>query len=226
MQYEVELKSLISNEQDAMQLPERIRGLGHEVVLQAEHKQLNDYFINGDLSQLVRALGPHLGPEKTAELVDIADRYSDFTVRARQNNETVLFIVKAAMDGGSANHSNQRIEFETSVDIAFEDLSRLIQQSGYDIEARWQADRKIYAISNGITLDSFFSPGYGHVAEFEMIVHDKAEVEDAERQLRAFAAILSLEEVDKELLEKMFVYYNEHWREYYGTVRTFSPEDI
>lgn len=219
MQYEVEVKCLLSREQ-AQSLPGKIRGMGLTLKQSAHYRQLNDYFTGGDIMVLASNLQYLLGEGKTDELRAIANDYDVFSVRARQNDAVVLIIVKAT-NGGSANHSTRRREFEAVVNISLDELHNIITSSGYTVQARWSADRTLYKLSNGMTLDSYFSPGYGHQAEIERIVHRKEDTARAETEVRDFAHQLGLESVDPARIERMFDCYNLHWREYYNTDKTF-----
>lgn len=219
MQYEVEVKCLLGEGQ-ARGLPEKIRDTGITVEQYAQYKQLNDYFIGGNMDRLAENLRGLLGKANTDELSEVARNYDTFSVRARQSGDKVTFIVKAT-NGGSANHGAQRREFEVAVNVSLEELHKPILASGYKIQARWMADRKLYKLGNGIALDSYFSPGYGYQAEFEKIVHDKKRASEAETEVRNFVQSIGLEPIDPSRIERMFDYYNAHWHEYYGTDKTF-----
>ncbi|MFS8120212.1 MAG: hypothetical protein ACMG55_17255 [Microcoleus sp.] len=222
MQYEVELKCLIKDKDVAARLPKMIEQKGYKTELIKEHHQLNDYFIGGSVKKLADNVKNELSAEEYITLTKIASENTTFSVRARQHNNTVLLIVKASTDGGSANHGTQRVEFEGAMPISLDSLKDTIIASGYTVQARWSADRKIYRISNGLTLDSVFSPGYGYQVEFEKVVFSQDEAHLAEAEIREFVHELGLEQVNKDLLERMFAYYNEHWQEYYGTDKVFT----
>lgn len=219
MQYEVEIKCLLDKGQ-ALALPEKIRGMGLTLEQFARYKQLNDYFTGGDIMKLAVGMRQLLGKEKAEELAAVGREYDTFSVRARQNNDAVIFIVKATK-GGSANHGSQRREFEVRINFSLDELHKLIIASGYTVQARWMADRTLYKIGNGMTLDSYFSPGYGYQAEIEKVVYTKEEMTRAETDIRQFAKQLGINPVDPARIERMFDFYNTHWREYYGTDKTF-----
>lgn len=224
MRYEVEIKCLIS-ERQARKLPDKIRALSISVTRHAQYEQLNDYFIGGDLVRLAERLRLLLGDERAEELIEIAREYDTFSVRARQNGTNVIIMVKAAKNV-SANHSTRRREFEASVNLSLGALGEQISASGYELQARWMANRTIYNLSNGITLDIYFSPGYGYQVEFEKIVRSSERMTGAETEIRQFVGELGFDPADPVKLERLFEYYNLHWRDYYNTRKTFDPEQL
>ena len=219
MQYEVEIKCLVKDAEQAEHIPEAIRRLGYGLERKAEYNQLNDYYIDGDIAKLADKLQGVIDEAQRKVLLDIIAEHDTFSVRARQNNDTVLFIVKAAT-GTSANHASQRAELETPVKLSLDELKDVITGCGYAVQARWMAHRVLYRVSNGIVFDSIFSPGYGYQAEFELLV-DASDKANAETRVRDFARELGQEPVDPERVARMFDYYNQHWQEYYGTQKTF-----
>ena len=66
--------------------------------------------------------------------------------------------------------------------------------------------------------------GYGYVAEFEKILSNPDEIDQAKQSIRDEMAALGVEELDHARLERMFAHYNQHWPEYYGTEKTFVLE--
>lgn len=222
MQYEVEIRCLIPNPDQAKNLPAEIEKLGLTTDKTAEYSQLNDYYVDGDIHQLAQNLNGVIAKAEAKLLADIVKGHNTFSVRARQNNDDVLFIVKATT-GGSANHGVQRAEFEVPVTQSLDQLKDIITGSGYSVQARWMAHRTLYRISNGITLNSYFCAGYGYGAEFELLVEAGQQV-NAETRVRDFVQQLGLEPVDPEFMERMFAYYNAHWQEYYGTEKVFTLE--
>jgi adenylate cyclase class IV len=214
MQYEVEIRCLIPD-------PDReIQNLGLTIDKTAEYNQLNDYYVDGDIHQLAQNVQPVITKAQAKTLAEIIKNHNTFSVRARQNNDEVFFIVKAT-NGTSANHGVQRAEFEVPVAQTLDQLKDIITASGYTVQARWMAHRTLYRISNGITLNSYFCAGYGYGAEFELVV-EAGQQANAETRVRDFAEQLGLEPVDPALMERMFAHYNAHWQEYYGTKKVFT----
>lgn len=64
--------------------------------------------------------------------------------------------------------------------------------------------------------------GYGYVAEFEKILSDKNQIDEAKESIRKELELLGIEELPQDRLERMFAHYNQHRPEYYGTEKTFT----
>lgn len=220
MQYEIEIKTLLGSQQKSDELLAEVTRHDPATKLVSEQKQLNHYYHGGDLAALAAAMAGHITAEQMATISDIAARAKSINVRTRQKNDTVLLIVKGSLDNVSAVHSHQRMEFEVPVDITLDELDALVEQSGWQLEAKWQADRKIYS-TMGLTLDMFFTPGYGYMAEFEQVVTADQDRESAHQKLVDTMATLGVQELPNPRLERMFEYYNQHWNEYYGTNKVF-----
>ena len=221
MQYEVEIKSLLPDQQAADKLIERITLKDPSIQLVSEQHQLNHYFHGGNLTSLIETMQAHLSPKQLDLIRNIAARAGHINVRSRLRNDTVLLIVKGSLDDSSAAHSHQRMEFEEPVDLSIDELDELILSSGWQLEAMWQADRKIYR-ALGLTIDMVRTPGYGYLVEFEIVLSDNTARDEAHSQVIEVMKSLNADELPNDRLERMFAYYNEHWREYYGTDKTFT----
>ena len=64
--------------------------------------------------------------------------------------------------------------------------------------------------------------GYGYVAEFEKILSDKNQIDEAKESIRKELELLGIEELPQDRLERMFAHYNQHRPEYCGTEKTFT----
>lgn len=223
MQYEIEIKTLLGSQQKSNELLAKVINRDPETKLVSEQKQLNHYYHGGDLAKLATTVAQYLSPEQTLALGDIAQRATHINVRTRKKNDTVLLIVKGSLDNTSAAHSHQRMEFEAEVPLTIDKLDNLVATSGWQLEAKWQADRKIYE-TMGLTLDMFFTPGYGYVAEFEKVVQSDTERAAAHQQLIDVMESLGVKELPNDRLERMYAYYNQHWAEYYGTDKVFTVD--
>lgn len=221
MQYEIEIKTLLGSKEKSDALVAEVTRRDPATKLVSQQEQLNHYYHSGNLADLAAAMEEFLTPEQQAALRDIATRATSINVRTRQKNTTVLLIIKGSLDATSAVHSHQRMEFEAPVPLAIEQLDDLVLQSGWQLEAKWQASRKIYS-TLGLTLDVFFTPGYGYMAEFEKVVTADCDRAAAHQQLVDVMASLGVQELPNTRLERMFAHYNQHWQEYYGTDKIFT----
>lgn len=223
MQYEIEIKTLLGSKEKSDELLAEVIRRDPATKLVSEQKQLNHYYHGGNLAGLAARMKDYLTLEQIEALDDISTRATSVNVRTRDKNGTVLLIVKGSLDNVSAAHSHQRMEFEAPVNLPIDELDAFVEQSGWQLEAKWQANRKIYE-TMGLTLDMFFTPGYGYMAEFEKVVSADDDREAAHQKLVDTMESLGVEELPNPRLERMFAYYNQHWREYYGTDKVFVVE--
>jgi adenylate cyclase class IV len=115
------------------------------------------------------------------------------------------------------------MEFEEKLPLTLEQLDELVLSAGFRYQAKWSREREEYVCQGtNVTLDK--NAGYGWLAEFERVVDSAEKVEDAKRAIRELMGRVGAEELDQSRLERMFSYYNAHWKEYYGTEKIFVIE--
>ena len=221
MQYEIEVKALLGSQEASNNLLEKLASRDANFRQYDTQSQLNHYFVGGSLGSLVKSVKPYFAQEKLDILSEIAKKSTSFSVRSRQKNGKTLFIVKGSLDSTSAVHSHRRIEFEEPIDLDIAQLDELIISSGFHYEAKWSAERVMYAF-NDLTVDMFFTPGYGYMVEFEKVIRDAEAIEQTRSNILKIMADVGLEELDSARLERMFTYYNKHWQQYYGTQKVFT----
>lgn len=221
MQYEVEIKSLLGSQGATDKLIADLKASPQGLVKIGQKRQYNHYFISGKLEALASAVAPLLDAAQQKVLAEIVAQAVTWSVRSRQSNDDVLLIVKAGLDEGSAVHGHKRLEFEAPVAMTIDELDELILSAGFEREAKWFAERTLYRHGD-VTLDVIFSPGYGYMVEFEKVVTNEQEAEQARQSIIALMNSLGLEEFNPDLLERMYAYYNAHWQEYYGTRKIFT----
>jgi hypothetical protein len=66
--------------------------------------------------------------------------------------------------------------------------------------------------------------GYGYLVEVEILAESTEAVDPTKAQIYALMEKLGLTELPQARLDRMFDYYNAHWREYYGTDKVFVVE--
>lgn len=219
--FEVEIKSLLGSEENAHKLREKMMQLDPSTKLLGKNKQRNHYFTGGNLVALAETVAHRcLSKEKCVQFEDLARKAKSFSVRTREKDSKVFFIVKASIDETTSDNGISRIEFEEEVDIPLQALDSLILGSGFLYQAKWSREREEYSC-RGITICLDKNAGYGWLAEFEKMAGED-EVEKARDEIRALMQKLGVEELPQDRLERMFAYYNSHWEEYYGTDKTFT----
>lgn len=225
--FEIEIKSLLGDVTRAEAFKARLMALSPR--LDEVSNQLNHYFV-ADNDAAASSIEPLY--EKTADYLTHLDRDrlrymvengAGFSVRTRQLNDQVLLIVKASIDDTTSANGISRLEFEAPVQLSLEKLDALVQAAGYAYQAKWSRQREQYQVGE-VTVCLDKNAGYGYLVEFERVVDDAAQVDAVKQQLYDFMAQLDAVELSQERLGRMFSYYNAHWRDYYGTEKTFNVE--
>jgi len=221
--YEVEIKSLLGDPAKADALRLAMKDLDPECSIRSKNKQLNHYFEAGSLSALADALKGELPADATARLTDIASRATQFSVRTRDKDGTVLIVVKVSVDDTTSENGIARLEFEEQLPLTLGELDALVLSAGFSYQAKWSREREEYLCRGvNVTLDK--NAGYGWLAEFEMVVDDQAKVAKADHDIRNIMQMLWVQELKQDRLQRMFDFYNKHWQEYYGTDKVFVIE--
>lgn len=230
--YEIEIKSLLGSRENAENLKLAMVRVDPTTKLITTSHQLNHYFEGGNLLALAESVAYRcLSPDKCLHFEDIAKTAKTFSVRSRQKDDAVFFVVKASVDAdledgadaGTSDNGISRIEFEENVTIPLDALDSLILGSGFTYQAKWSREREEYTC-RGITVCLDKNAGYGWLAEFEKMVDEEDKIAPARDEVRSLMKDLGVEELSQERIERMFKYYNEHWKEYYGTDKTFTIE--
>ncbi len=221
--YEIEIKSLIGEKSKAEELVKKMKDSDEKFIVRGSHKQLNHYFIKGDLALLKNKISSHLSSDKQKQFDDITANAKDFSVRTRWADGTVLFVIKATVDDTTSSNGIARQELESDVDLTLEQLDQLLLDCGFEYQAKWSREREEYGyLGLNVTVDK--NAGYGYLAEFETLLDERTKADDAKAQIRKVMTALGIAELPQDRLERMFKHYNEHWQEYYGTDKTFTIE--
>lgn len=221
--YEVEVKSLLGEKTNADALKERMCTLDPACACVSTNRQLNHYFEGGDIAALYAGTKHLFSAAESEQFERIVERGTEFSVRTRQKNDDVMLVVKASVDEGTSANTVARMEFEEHVDVSLDELDRLVQDAGYTYQAKWSREREEYTYKNAnVCLDR--NAGYGYLAEFEKIVEREDLLLGARREIDEIMAELGVAELSQDRLARMFDHYNQNWREYYGTDRTFVIE--
>lgn len=221
--FEIEVKSLLGDAENAVRLKEKMCALDPECVMIGSNTQLNHYFEGGDMEALFEAVKDLFSEEQQAKLRVTIDRGTEFSIRTRQKDNEVLFVVKASIDEGTSANTVKRIEFEEPVSVTLGELDERLISAGFFYQAKWSREREEYAYKGAnVCFDK--NAGYGYLAEFEKIVHDEADADAVRAEIDALMAELEVFELEQERLARMFAHYNANWPEYYGTEKVFIIE--
>lgn len=221
--FEIEIKSLLGEPVKAEELKRRMCELDPNCAKFAENKQLNHYFEDGDMEDLVKNVSLHLSDEQLKKLSHIVSVGNNFSIRTRQKDEQVLLVVKASVDEGSSANTISRLEFEEAVGLSLEELDKILLESGFNYQAKWSREREEYSYKGmNVCLDK--NAGYGYLAEFEKILDDETAVQSARAEIENIMSELGVAELPQDRLERMFAHYNQNWPDYYGTDKVFVIE--
>jgi predicted adenylyl cyclase CyaB len=221
--FEIEVKSLLGEADNALRLKEKMSALDPDFALTSTNKQLNHYFEGGEMAALYANTSYLFSDEQKAKLQTTIDRGTEFSIRTRQRDDEVLLVVKASIDEGTSANTVKRMEFEEPVHITLEELDQILLDSGFVYQAKWSREREEYAYKGAsVCLDK--NAGYGYLAEFEKIVQNEAEADTVRAEIDELMAELEVYELEQDRLARMFAHYNANWPEYYGTDLVFVIE--
>jgi len=222
MKYEVEIKSLLQTEENAEKLRKKLAEQGIQLV--NKYNQLNHYFlVDGDLKKLEEKMFPFFSDEKKERLKKILEEGKEHSMRSREMNGEVFFVVKASVDDTTSSNGILRMEFEEKVGVSMDALDKILEDAGFSYQAKWSRNREEYGKDDFyITIDK--NAGYGYVSEFEIGTEDENGLDEAKNKILDFMKNLELSELSQDRLERMFKFYNENWRDYYGTENIFNVE--
>lgn len=220
--YEIEIKSLLGSSEKAADIRDKMLLLDPHTKLTKQNKQLNHYFIGGDMDALYARVAGLFDGAQHKKLEKILNDGREFSIRTRQMNEKLLLVVKASIDDTTSANGISRIEFEEEVQgRSLAELDALLLSAGFSYQAKWSREREEYLCKDvHVCLDK--NAGYGYVAEFERMINDAAHAPAAQRDIRLLMEELGVEELPQDRLERMFAHYNKHWPDYYGTDKIFT----
>ena len=219
--YEIEIKSLLGTEENAKKLKGKIESRGAKLL--SVNKQLNHYFVVNDQDALREKIISYIPHDKKEVFEKILKEGKSLSVRTRDTDGKVIFVIKASIGDDTSANGVSRLEFESKMDMNLEELDKLLLEVGLEYQAKWSREREEYKIKDvNICLDK--NAGYGYLAEFEKMVSDHAEADKAKAELLELMRELEVVELRQDRLERMFTYYNSNWRDYYGTAKVFNIE--
>lgn len=221
--YEIEIKSLLGNKENAEKLLQKMKASDPVMQILGAHKQLNHYFQGGDLKRLFKNVADIIEVDKKEQLKALAEKAKEYSVRTRWADGNVILVIKASIDDTTSSNGTARLEWESHVKISIEELDKLVLNSGFKYQAKWSRERQAFKYKDiDVTIDK--NAGYGHLAEFEKQIGDESKAGETKDYIRDAMKELGLAELPQDRLERMFDYYNQHWQDYYGTDKIFTIE--
>ena len=222
--YEIEIKSLLGDKAKADKLADAMHALDPYLETLGAHRQLNHYFAEGSLKNLLIKLASYLSTKEKTELEHLIKQAKDFSVRTRWADGKVILVIKVTVDDTTSSNGTARRELEVLFkDLSIDQLDALVLEAGFKYQAKWSRARQDYLYKKlNVSIDK--NAGYGYLAEFESVITDQSKAEETKTHIREIMKELGVEELDQARLGRMFDYYNKHWQDYYGTDKTFSLE--
>ena len=107
-------------------------------------------------------------------------------------------------------HDDAREEIEIKTDN-FENLGKLFNNLGHNVEIKWLRDRKQFNW-NEIKVCLDYTKGYGYIIELEKMSDEEGK-EEVLNLLREKLKELNVEETSKEEFNKKFEYYKDNWED-------------
>jgi predicted adenylyl cyclase CyaB len=223
MQYEIEIKSLLGSKEKAEALREAMCKLDPGTSCTARNKQLNHYFVGGDIAKLAENVSNLLSSSAREKLAAIVERGKELSVRTRDKDGQVLLVVKASVGDDTSANGVSRMEFEERVQVSLDELDKKVIEAGFSYQAKWSREREEY-LYKGLNVCLDRNAGYGFLAEFEKVIEEEADIARAREEVKALMHELGVEELPQDRLERMFAHYNGNWQDYYGTDKIFTIE--
>jgi len=220
--FEVEIKVLLWSEENVKNLIEKLNS-HPDTKPTWWSDQLNHYFLaNWKFDTLKSSLQKHIHPDHHEKLDHILQHWKKHSIRTRDADGKVLFVVKATADETTSENWTARLEFEEQVFwLTIHDLDKLILANGFTYQSKWSRKRKDYKYKDfNVSIDK--NAWYGYLAEFEKIISNPDEIDQAKQSIRDELENLWIQELAQDRLERMFTFYNANWPEYYGTEKTFT----
>ncbi len=222
--FEVEIKSLLGDRPSAEEFKQKLLGSPYRTELVGKSEQLNHYFVGGDMKKIFEKVVSHVPVNYRKRLERVLTEGVNHSIRTRQKDDRVYFVVKAAIDGTGSENGIARMEFEEEVDLTLEELDKILLDAGCEYQAKWSRQREEYTCGDNVRVCIDRNAGYGYLAEFERVVGEDEDIEEVKKQLRKLMKEFDLEELPADRLQRMFEYYNKNWPKYYGTNKTFVVE--
>lgn len=223
--YEIEIKSLLGGEEKANDLRRKIEEHPLSFSLASKNKQINHYFnFMGELGERVpEGIINHFLDTQQKAFDQIIQKGKSFSVRTRQINEKIIFVIKASLDDQTSSNGISRAEFEAEIPVTLSEIDQFLLDAGFDYLSKWSREREEY-ISGDVHICIDRNAGYGYLAEFEKVIPNELEVESTKQSLYDLMEEFNVKELSQDRLDRMFAHYNKCWPEYYGTEKVFCIE--
>ncbi|MEI7563649.1 MAG: hypothetical protein WCJ39_08730, partial [bacterium] len=87
----------------------------------------------------------HIAPEHHAKLEQVILEGKKHSLRTREMDGKVLFVVKASVDDTTSSNGTARIEFEEAAgQLSLAELDQLLLDHGFPYQSKWSRQRQEY----------------------------------------------------------------------------------
>lgn len=221
--YEIEIKVLLGDDIAKEKFMNAVEVNFPAYAHSYSESQKNHYFEWGSLLHLLGMFREYISQEEASSLHTLIQEAKSFSVRTRGTKNETILVVKATTNAETSSNGTARIEWE--VDLApmtLDEMDAIVLQAGFSYQAKWSRDRDEYRLDHQTALCIDKNAGYGYLAEFERVITDESQITETRHDLLRMIRSLGYEELHQDRLGRMFDYYNENWREYYGTEKVFT----
>jgi adenylate cyclase class IV len=217
--YEVEVKALVN---DVNELRNKVEKIYPNYVNKIYSKQFNHYFSYTDKARLNLLYDIETSDNWKQFVILPDDIYSanNLAIRTRWDSEKgTLFIIKYAINDDDAQNGVVRRELELSVAVDIDTLDEWILNNGLTYESKWSRERVEFQYDN-FSICTDLNSAYGGLCEVETIIADKSELTAAHFYVEDILEQLGLQELDPQILDKMYRFTCLYWNDFYGTTKT------
>ena len=223
--YEVEIKVLLTTKEKRDEFKENLSHKLMNLEFLWKNSQLNHYFMWWNIDKLRENIFDSLPENKKESFENILKVWWKYSFRTRYLDWDSILVIKLSVDDTTSSNGIKRLEWEhTFKNMKIDDLDQKLLDSEFEYQAKWSREREEYKSKNDINITIDKNAWYWYLSEFEMVVSSEEEAHKAEESIRKLLEELWVEELPQDRLARMFKYYNENWRDYYGTDKFFVVE--
>ncbi|MDP2593530.1 MAG: hypothetical protein Q8P52_02690, partial [bacterium] len=136
--YEIEIKSLLGSKERAEEAKKKLAEKDKSLTKKGEHKQLNHYFNAPDvLSSVFDVISPFVEKGKREKLKEICEEGKKVSIRTRDADGKVYFVMKASVGDDTSANGVSRVEFQEEVFKTLDELDKILLDAGLTYQAKW-----------------------------------------------------------------------------------------
>jgi adenylate cyclase class IV len=144
--FEIEIKTLLGSDENAQNLIQKLHENDKNISLKDENSQLNHYFLaQGKFDKLIQKLKEFIHPDHHDKLHAVIIDGKNHSIRTREVDGKILFVVKASVDDTTSSNGTARIEFEEETPtLTLKELDQILLDHEFPYQSKWSRQRKEY----------------------------------------------------------------------------------